>query len=228
MEKVNINSLIMDFNLYPRCKVDSVHASYMLESINAGVQLPAIIVDKKTKKVVDGFHRITSFRQYFKSHKDVEPIVDVIFKSYKSDAAMFADAMKYNSSHGRMLTQYDRAHCIILAEEMKLTREEITFALSITASKYDELKAEHIGSLHKSPHLNIPLKRTIRHKAGQKLTKKQAEVNERLSGMNQMFYANQIIDLIESDLLDTENEKLMNRLEVLHKLLEGIFQLVEE
>jgi len=227
MEKININSLILDYSLYPRTKIDDQHVSYMLEVLKTNMELPPIVVDKKSLRIIDGFHRYTARRRFHKLNKDNDSLIfiDAIMKSYKSEAEMFADAMRLNSSHGRMLTQYDRAHCIIKAEELGLTVNVTTEALSITCNKYDELKVGHIGKLHISPHLaaeSIPLKRTIRYKAGKKLTTKQVEVNKMLSGMNQSFYVNQIIMLIESDLLDVNNKNLMERLEKLSGLLEKV------
>jgi Trp operon repressor len=40
--------------------------------------------------------------------------------------------------------------------------------------------------------------------------------------MNQAFYANQLVELIESNMLDTEDEMLMERLQILHDLLGGV------
>ena len=225
MQTININSLILDFDLYPRRKIDSQHAGYMLDSVEAGIELPPVIVDKISKRVIDGFHRVTAMKRFYKINKKEKPVINVILKSYKSEADMFLDAMKYNSAHGRSLDQCDKAHCIIRAEELELTIDKISMALSITVDKYGKLKTQHIGELHLSPHLKnkqIPLKRTIRHLAGKKLTAKQVKANERLSGMNQSFYVNQIIDLLENNLLDAKNLHLMERLERLYDLLKEI------
>ena len=37
-----------------------------------------------------------------------------------------------------------------------------------------------------------------------------------------MFYVNQVVELIEAKLLDTDDEALMCRLKVLHGLLDGL------
>lgn len=235
MQYIDVNSVILDFDLYPRCSIDSQHTTYMMESLKAGMELPPIILDKKSKRVIDGFHRVTAFRRYFKQNKTEDQSVPVILKSYKSEGDMFADAMKYNATHGRALTQYDRAHCIIIAEErFGLSTEQVSKALSITTSKYDELHNERIGKLHLSPHLKggtgfrrrgaraIPLKRTISHLAGKELTTSQAEANKRLSGMSQCFYVNQLIDLLENNLLDMNNVHLMERLQHLYSLLQDL------
>ena len=59
--------------------------------------------------------------------------------------------------------------------------------------------------------------------SGRTITSEQQEANGKLSGMQQAFYANQLIILIESNLLDTENKELMIRLEKLAELLEPMF-----
>jgi len=237
MQKININEVILDYNLYPRMQIDSFHVSHMLDSLEANVELPPIIIDKNSKKVIDGFHRVDAFRRFYKKEKTKgKLLIPAILKTYQTEAEMFIDAMKYNSSHGRMLTEYDRAHCIILAENLNISVDITSEALTITCKKYDELKACHLGELKHSPHLInkkgnktakyktelIPLKNTIRHKAGTELTEKQVETNKKLQGMEQSFYVNQIISLIESDLLNTENEYLMKRLEILNELLENV------
>ena len=40
--------------------------------------------------------------------------------------------------------------------------------------------------------------------------------------MNQVFYVNQVIELLEAKLLETENEDLMNRLAVLGGLIDEV------
>ena len=58
--------------------------------------------------------------------------------------------------------------------------------------------------------------------AGKKLSKPQEAANRKLSGMNQVFYVNQLITLIEADLLDKENDELLAKLQQLQVLLDGL------
>jgi hypothetical protein len=51
------------------------------------------------------------------------------------------------------------------------------------------------------------------------LTTKQADGNVKAGGMNQLFYVNQIINLLENDLLDFSNVRLTDRLQYLKELL---------
>jgi hypothetical protein len=230
MKKVEVAKLILDFTLYPRCQVDSQHVSYMCESLKAGVELPPVVIDEASFRVIDGFHRVTAVKRFSGDTGKVT----VIFKKYSSEQEMFSDAMRYNASHGRSLTQYDRSHCIIRAEELNIDEETLAKCLNVTVDKIGELRRTRIGELKTSTKAKknarfkrqiIPLKRTIEHMAGLELTQSQVNANEKLGGMNQQFYINQLISLIENDLLNMSDERLMKRLEVLSGLLIGLFSI---
>ena len=218
MREIPLATVVLDFKLYPRGDVDSQHVAYLVEALAAGQELPPIIIDAESKRVIDGFHRVRACEQHL--GKDCK--IKVIEKSYHDEAEMFIDAMRLNAAHGRTLTRYDRVHCILKAEEFKIDMEQVADALHLTVETVGRLRVERVGKLRAAGSPEIPLKRTIRHMAGRTLTKGQAEANDKLSGMNQMFYANQLITLIENDLLDVSNEALMEKLRKLGELLDGV------
>jgi hypothetical protein len=86
----------------------------------------------------------------------------------------------------------------------------------MTVENLTELRA---GRTAKADHMTVPLKRTIQHMAGRTLTAAQMAVNKKLSGMEQLFYVNQIVLLIENGLLDMANEDLVERLRHLAGLI---------
>lgn len=218
MTKLRLAELILDFNLYPRAEVDSQHVHTLRDAIAAGVELPPLVADEASKRVIDGFHRYRAFKRAVGD----DAMVDVALKVYPDERAMFLDAMRYNSGHGRSLAMFDRAHCVLRADALGIEPAEIAAALSITAETVGKLRAERIGRLRSDKRGKsepIPLKRTLKHMAGKELTQQQSEVNDKLSGMDQLFYVNQVIMLIEADLIDMENEHLMKALEKLGKLL---------
>lgn len=216
-EKIKLSELVLDFSVYPRADVDSQHVSYLREAEDAGCQLPPVVIDRATKRVIDGFHRVKMWRS---KYSDSDPSVEVIAKSYESEKDVLLDAIRYNANHGRTLTRYDRTHCILLGEKLHVPQDELASALSMTVERIGILKSERVGTLHVGKtNEAIALKRTIRHMSGQRLTKHQSEVNDRLGGMNQSFYANQLIMLIEADLLDVNDDSLLESLGKLHRLL---------
>lgn len=216
MKRMRCVELVLDFDFYPRMQVDSQHVYYMVRAKKAGAEFPAVRINKKTKQVVDGFHRV---RSEMKIDGDKATVM-VAEKDYRNDQAMLLDAIKCNASHGRNLTTYDRAHCAILASKLEIDDALVAGVLHVDPSYIGELLVDRSAKSLRGP--AIPLKRTIRHMSGRKLTKVQQEANCKLGGMNQAFYVNQLITLIECDLLDSDNEVLFQRLGHLHDLLEGV------
>jgi len=218
MQKRNVNELVIDMNLYPRGDIDAQTVSYLRQAHEAGAKIDPPLVCAKTLRVVDGVHRVTMYRRVYDNDHEIE----VIEKHYATDAELLLDAMRLNAKHGRQLTRYDRTRCVLLAERLGVPLDEIASALSMTVEAVGALRSDRVGRMHvaKSSE-DIPLKRTIRHFAGRSITKGQAEAQQKLSGMEQAFYANQLIILIDNRLLDTANERLMERLAILRdKLIE--------
>lgn len=217
MRKLKCSQLVLDFDFYPRAQVDSQHVAYMVEAMKAGSEFPPVVICKKTKRVADGFHRVRARQR----HDGPDAEIQVVEKTYRNDAELFLDAMRYNAAHGRNLTQYDRAHCAILAVNLGLDDEAIAGALHVPAEKIGELRADRSA---KHAGLQVPIKRTIRHMAGRTLNKGQVAANAKLSGMNQVFYVHQVCTLIESGLLNTDDAALMAALEKLRELLAGVLE----
>jgi hypothetical protein len=217
MKQTAVGKLVIDYNLYPRFEVDPQHVHYIREAIRAGVTLPPVIAIEKDLRIVDGVHRTNAYLKEF----GPEHPIDVVLKSYKTDALAFQDAIRLNAGHGRALTRYDRVHSILRAEELGLSVDETAAAMGMTVKSLGELRADRIGVLRApgKEKEEKPLKRTISHMAGKQLTEAQITANDKLGGMNQSFYVNQLITLIENGLLDTKNERLMRRLAVLSRLL---------
>lgn len=213
MKKHKISELVEDFDVYPRGSVDSQHATDIASAMESGVSVPPIIIEKKTKRIVDGVHRKRAFGAVFGEDHEV----DCIEKSYANDGELVVDAMRYNSAHGRSLTSHDKAKCLLLADKFNIDIELVGQALHMTQTRLGELRAGRIGRVQSAG--PIALKRTIGHMSGRELTEAQAQANSRLSGMNQSFYANQLITLIENDLIDHANPALRDTLYKLENAL---------
>lgn len=209
--QVLASELVLDFTLYPRVSVDPQHVSYIMEAIRAGASFPPVIVDKKSKRVIDGFHRIKAALRLSPDAK-----IAVEWRSYRNEAEMLLEAVALNAGHGRMLAMYDRTRCVVLADALGIDPARIATALNLTVERVVELRATRTATFGGEL---VPLKRTLLHMTGKRLTNAQEKAQQKLSGMNQVFYANQLITLIEADLLDTENPALMTALGKLYGLL---------
>lgn len=216
MKTMKVAEVVLDYNLYPRNNVDQHAVRAIVEALKVGVALPAILIDRKSKRVVDGFHRTIAKRRF--DGPDAE--IDAIEKNYKNEAAIFQDAMRLNAAHGTRLDPCDRVRCTIIGERLGIAIDMIAGALNMSTDKLVDLKTTRTA--RGKGDLAVPIKRTVQHLAGRKLTRRQEEANMKLSGMQQVFYANQLIELIESKMLDQEDAKLLERLRHLHELLEGL------
>jgi hypothetical protein len=213
VRKMKAAELVLDFEIYPRNNVDGKHVRDIADARAAGVEMPPVIVEKKSHRVVDGFHRVKG--EILFAGEDASVLV--IEKTYRDEAALFLEAMSLNAAHGAKLDPCDRTRCAIIAERLSIPLDQVAGALHMPADKLGALRANRTAT---SPGgMTIPIKRTIRSHAGKRLTRRQVAANEKLSGMNQQFYANQLIELIEADLLDKDDQILTERLRVLHGLL---------
>jgi hypothetical protein len=213
MRKLRASSLVLDFSMYPRQRINEYNASAIADAMRAGATLPPVIVERGTLRVVDGFHRVTAYRRVHNGSGSIE----VEERTYKDDGALFLDAARLNAEHGQRLTHIDYARCLDRGAELGLSVVQMAGVLHLTV--------ERVGDLTRERHASAPdgepvlIKRSIRHKAGEVLTSPQVEANSRLSGMHITHHARQLIILIEADLVDPSNEVLAKALRDLHESL---------
>jgi hypothetical protein len=213
MRKMKVCELIVDFGLYPRASIDTHHVGEMRKALDAGVAFPPIVIDKKSKRIIDGVHRSRMYAAAFGKDHEVE----VVEKSYKSEAEMFLDAARYNAAHGLRMDTHDKAHCIVRAMALGIDDASIADAMHVPAAYVQELRVGRMAV--GSEGLTVPLKSTMKHLAGSNLTNAQQAANDKMSGMQQVFYVNQVITLIESGSLNTADAALLERLRVLGELI---------
>lgn len=211
--KKKLSELVIDLTIYPRMSIDKHNVDALLEALKAGVKLPPIVVDRKTLRIIDGVHRFRAYLRQLGANR----LVDVQAETYDSDSAMFLDAVRRNAAHGKGLQNFDRVRVINLGEQLGLAREQLADAMNVTLTRMGELMNDRMASSASGEPVQI--KRTIEHMAGKPMTAAQIAANKRLSGMQQIFYVNQVSLLIEHDLVDTEDQTLLPALERLEELL---------
>ena len=207
-----ISELIFDFDVYPRVSIDSQHTAYMGQAYQAGAKFPPVVIDAKSKRITDGFHRV----KFYGIEEGPDFEIECIERDYTNEREMLLDAMRMNASHGRNLTKYDRTRCFLMAQKYRIGMKIAAEALGM---KVSEIKAIGEGRVAMFDGKQVPIKRTVEHLAGQSITEDQFNANAKLSGMNHAFYAQQIITLLDNKMLDVEDEKLILVLRTLHSKL---------
>lgn len=111
IKKYKAALLIEDMTLYPRNDVDEVNIAHLVEALQVGAELPKILIEETTLRIVDGFHRRRAYMRAFGD--DVEVTCEV--KKYKDDAELFLEAVRLNANHGINMDGYDRTHAMAIA-----------------------------------------------------------------------------------------------------------------
>jgi len=207
---IALTELIEDFSLYPRAQVDDYHVREIAAAMEAGVEMPPVIADVDSKRIIDGFHRCRAAK------RKNGPLgrIKVLLKKYSSEASMFEEAARLNSDHGRNLTVYDKTRVLVRGRELGLSIDNLADALHITRDRADNLVLTRVSATGQV------LKRTMAHFAGAPLSDTQGTFNRgKAGGMDQLFYINQVKAILETDSVDWSRQNVIDGLSELHSLL---------
>lgn len=210
--------IVLDYNLYPRHKIDSTHVLHIRTAIRAGEELPPVLVDRESKRAIDGFHRITATLKEL----GAEATISAELRDYGTEADMLLDAIRTNSGHGQNLSAYDRVRCMVLADEFKVSLEDVSNALRCRTSEAKNLKLQRTVSVGGGR--TTPIKQGLRHLAtrGKKLSAKQVEGVQSYGGMRPTYYVNEVLRILSYDLADWRNPSFVKQLAALRETLNGI------
>lgn len=223
-----LSELVEDMDLYPRHAVDTSHVSQLVQALHSGAQLPPIIADADSKRIIDGFHRSRAYRRVL----GAAGVVDVVLRKYESQAEMVYDAAALNATHGRRLDAIDRTRCVIMLRAAGFNDEQVGTCLRVPAEKVEKLAIKVATAAATSdqivPGTNaISLKRSVRHLAGSQLTPPQVKAHATLPGTSFLLIARQLCAGLQNDMVNLEDEKLVEQLKVLRVLIDESLKTVE-
>ena len=109
-KKVKVLELIQDWKIWPRHeagKLDSTNVAKLKEILVSGrVFNTPIIVDAKSLRIIDGFHRCRALLSVFGDEVEIE----VVLREYENEVAMRIDAAHFANSGSLQLTPKDKVH----------------------------------------------------------------------------------------------------------------------
>lgn len=219
-----IAELVEDMSLYPRHAVDEANVTSLVRALESGTTLPPVVVDKASKRIVDGWHRV-------RAHKRVlgaAGVIDVELRSYKDETAIIKDAVSTNAIHGRQFDAIDRTRAVLMLEKHGVATLEIAAVLHIPEAHVQKIKVRVATATHMSDQTvpgtrRIVLKRPVHHLAGTKLTDEQVDAHSRAPGVSYLLLARQLTEALRTELLNLEDAKLMDALRDLHSELAAQF-----
>jgi hypothetical protein len=220
--RMRIAELIEDLGIYPRSQVDDVNIARLRDVyVNLGKFDSLPVVDVKSKRIIDGVHRIRVLRRELGDEAEIE----VEAQSYKNEQEMYLDAIRLNSHHGKNITGSEMITCLIKGMDIwKLQHEPLARAFGITVERVEAIVSVCVGKVT-GPHVrHVAIKRCVRHlsERDQKFTLDEVLAMDGLPGQEQLLLIRQLCTIVERGWLNLDNDKILLETRRLLALLENL------
>lgn len=205
IRKVSIDDLKRDFAFYPREGVDYATVSRFMDAMRAGAKFPPLKIDANTGRIIDGFHRYGAYQQLGVS------MIEVIGAEPKNDAEFFFLAVSANKAHGLGYSYADQQKIVKLAARLGLQREKIALAVALPIQKVEEM-TRNIPSFSATEDKQ-PIKFNSGHAKSSPSTIRPIQPkNDAITSSGFLFYCNQVIRFMRSDLCDVNDQQIHSKI----------------
>ena len=205
-----ISDLIEDPDLYPRHGVDAAHQSRLVAAIESGVDLPPVVIDAETNRIVDGWHRTRAHRSVY----GADAAITVEARHYSSEADIIADAVAANAGHGRPFDSQDRTRAALMLQQAGFDNEQVARTLNITVQRVEQA-TKKVAVVRKKPEPAKPIAWPQDGKV-RKLNAQQAEVMRSSSGWRPSQTMRQLARELEVGLVDLDDPNNVDALRELY------------
>lgn len=212
MTTLPLVKLIEDLDLYPRTQVSDNHVADLAAALEAGDTLPPPVVDRKSKRIIDGWHRVRAHRKVF----GPDASIDVELRTYKSEADMFVAGVELNVGHGLKLSAIEQRRVALRLSESGNNSDVIGVVLHIPPAKVQRILVRVATVTEGGGTVRLEaLKRPLIHFSGKQITEAQAKAMRSAPGTRYSDLVRQLRDAMRFALLDTNDANLMADLEIL-------------
>lgn len=217
MQLFRIDELVMDKKYYPRMNVGWQTVASYANAMKIGDKFPPIkvgILDNK-KILVDGWHRVGA-------HKlNKEEFIQGESEKYKNERDLFIDAARLNSRHGRPYSVQERIDVIRRLEKMEVPVFQIESILGIKMDKWEKMKMNRI--VFKPSGEEVVLKASLIPSKVSGIPEDIEELQKTMVGVtSQTAFLDQLIHMLDNDFLDLENDKIVERLQLLNEKINSL------
>jgi ParB-like nuclease domain len=201
---IELRTLVFNADLYPRTGIDDSHVRQFERALEAGLPLPPIVVARGSNVIVDGVHRYHAHLRHGLKK------IPTIIKAYKNETDLWRDAVLLNSGMGLKLGQDDSLKVIAISERLGLKDIDIAAILRTSIAHLRQIKPRFAtieGARNGVSELRrVPLKGSVRHLAGTKITQAQADAMSTAPGQSYLLSCNQLISAFKFNLLPPEDD----------------------
>lgn len=198
-ELVAVDSLEFDPAFYPRMKPSDYHIHEIVNAMEGGNELPPIVADRATRKIIDGVHRWNA------AIKRELAEIAVEWRDYTSETEMFKDAVLLNSVHGLNFGARDKLKVIEIGQQFGLKEIDVAGLLRTSESYIKAIMPRYatVQADAKATKLErLPLKASTRHLSGQTITPAQADaIRGNAPGTSYLLVVRQLLSAVKNDLL---------------------------
>jgi hypothetical protein len=207
--EVPVSKIKFNPDLYPRVGTDPLTVTSYKDAMDAGSKFPAIIVDRKTHEIIDGAHRWQAIQLLWRiqcrrakrngKRKPPEPKIMVEYRTYKSDAERFLEAIEFNIENPKPLSPFDKGLCLVKTRLLGILDPVAQWALRLNDRKFQDIVKHKLAERDGQP---VVIKNTLSRWIPKALTGGSKEVprhtllsNRRADGHGQLFIIHQLINL---------------------------------
>jgi hypothetical protein len=201
--------MVEDFSLYPRATVNETHVRELRRALEAGDQLPPVILEAGTLRIVDGFHR----RRALIAHLGAEGVVKAELREYPDELALYRDAAALNATHGQPLDRDDQVRVAVRMRELGADDEVISVTLHTPLARVAELVAKFTA--YSQTGETVVLKPAARHLAQETLTLEQEAVQPHITGTATLRLVSDLRARLRSNIVDLQSPKVRMALKAL-------------
>jgi hypothetical protein len=218
--QITVAELVEDLSIYPRHAVDDAHVASLVRALESSATFPPIVAERRTKRIVDGWHRARAYRRVL----GPEAVVDVELRHYRSEADLLLDAVSMNSVHGRKLDRIDEVRIVVMLQRAHVDEARIAVALHVPEQHVVKLKIRVAHADHQSTGTvpgtrEVALKRPVAWMAGQRFTDEQVEAHAVLPGTSFLLLARQLTRALSAKMVNLGDSKLVDQLRELQAAL---------
>src|SRR5271170_6347676 len=101
--EIAVEDLVFDQSLYPRTKPSAHNIALIAEAMRAGVKFKPLVIEKKTKRIVDGVHRWKAWTHVHGKDSKIE--CELVTES--DEGKLLAMSVDLNAEHGLQLAAFE-------------------------------------------------------------------------------------------------------------------------
>lgn len=220
--KVKIMNLKIDEKLVKLRHVNPVFVSRYRQAYRNDAQLPLIVVQKGTNRIVSGNHRFSALKlEYGEDHE-----IEVIERVYKTELEILKEFTRENATHGNALDDFSKKKLTFALLEQGATPEDVASLFNISVRRV-ELLGEGLIQVDIGGEI---IYKPVKHGFEPEKIIKESEWDEHNGsdrGLTVVQQSTQLIRWLKKDLI-AYKENNISTLAILRDELEKFFKRVEK